>query len=545
MNLTAESAATARVTMPPAEPFKPLIPRISADSAGIAAVLGGTRGPANPAPLPSSVRVPSGSRHSPTYRLHAYWSKKPHEVLRECLETFTAPGDLVLDPFCGSGGTLLVAAMLGRRAIGIDRSPAAAFISRTALRMPLGETVRAAFAALRESVAAEVEPLYATRCHRCGGPAMIRFSVIADELLCAACGGGFTADKVAYGHGHKLCPHCRSRLPRSPLRAGARVTETSAQCQGQCRPAAFRRRHDDVEDHKRAYFDRYDLGKVAQIAREPIRDWYPNRKFPQGVKTPELFARGIMTVDKLFTRRNLRALAAIRRAIDGFDAERRETLLFCLTAGLTSLTLKAQHLEGGGGYLPGMFYVPPVRKERNTLLSLARVAGQVASGADALHASGRFPPNAWAGIGTATDLRAIPDGSVDFVFLDPPYSDKIQFLELNFVWESWLGVAEEWGEEEIVLNKARGKSLTEWAERIARVAREIFRVLKAGGRAVLTYEDRRHGTWPLLLKALQAAGFEAPGAPTSFRVRQETFVQRRSSGASGRDSLVVLLKSRA
>lgn len=62
------------------------------------------------------------------YNMHTYWSKKPHDAIRQYIEHYTQPGDLVLDPFCGSGGTTLAALMTGRKAIAIDRSPAATFI---------------------------------------------------------------------------------------------------------------------------------------------------------------------------------------------------------------------------------------------------------------------------------------------------------------------------------------------------------------------------------------------------------------------------------
>ena len=31
-----------------------------------------------------------------------------------------------------------------------------------------------------------------------------------------------------------------------------------------------------------------------------------------------------------------------------------------------------------------------------------------------------------------------PANSIDYIFTDPPYADKVQYGELNFVWEAWL-----------------------------------------------------------------------------------------------------------
>lgn len=48
-------------------------------------------------------------------------TQKPLQIMRWCLERQgLSPGDLVLDPYCGSGTTLLAAKQLGLRAIGID-----------------------------------------------------------------------------------------------------------------------------------------------------------------------------------------------------------------------------------------------------------------------------------------------------------------------------------------------------------------------------------------------------------------------------------------
>ena len=50
--------------------------------------------------------------------------KKPVAVLKRLIEIFTDPGDVVIDPCCGSGSTLRAAMELGRNAYGfeIDRN---------------------------------------------------------------------------------------------------------------------------------------------------------------------------------------------------------------------------------------------------------------------------------------------------------------------------------------------------------------------------------------------------------------------------------------
>ena len=62
-----------------------------------------------------------------------YPTQKPEALLERLIGACTAPGDLVLDPYAGSGTTLVVASRLGRRALGVDDSPEALDVIRQRL----------------------------------------------------------------------------------------------------------------------------------------------------------------------------------------------------------------------------------------------------------------------------------------------------------------------------------------------------------------------------------------------------------------------------
>jgi site-specific DNA-methyltransferase (adenine-specific) len=69
-------------------------------------------------------------------------AQKPMRLLRALIELTTLEGQVVLDPFCGSGSTLAAAKSLGRRYLGFDISAEYVAVARDRLRPDMFEVAR-------------------------------------------------------------------------------------------------------------------------------------------------------------------------------------------------------------------------------------------------------------------------------------------------------------------------------------------------------------------------------------------------------------------
>src|SRR5579884_4242030 len=97
--------------------------------------------PAGDSLLPSA---PAG--YTGLAAFHKYWGKKPLEYLSFLIETLSEPGDLVADPFLGSGLVGPEALRRRRRFIGIDLNPISMEMARLAVDLPSREEYEEAFA---------------------------------------------------------------------------------------------------------------------------------------------------------------------------------------------------------------------------------------------------------------------------------------------------------------------------------------------------------------------------------------------------------------
>src|ERR1051326_8431761 len=92
------------------------------------------------------------------YRVHPFFTRRPANVVRSYVERYSQPGDLVLDPFGGTGVTAIEAFLLGRRAIHNDLNPFANFIAQNIADTSLSSAapLRAAFSRIESHCQQEV-----------------------------------------------------------------------------------------------------------------------------------------------------------------------------------------------------------------------------------------------------------------------------------------------------------------------------------------------------------------------------------------------------
>ena len=94
-----------------------------------------------------------------THGLHSFAAKFPPQLARWGIQSFTRPGETVLDPMVGSGTTLVECRLLGRHGLGADIDPLARLITRVKSTPLSAEIFEFAAAELQETLIDQIARL--------------------------------------------------------------------------------------------------------------------------------------------------------------------------------------------------------------------------------------------------------------------------------------------------------------------------------------------------------------------------------------------------
>ena len=462
-------------------------------------------------------RIRAG-KNSTTYRAHSYHTKVPAEAIAPIIQHHTSPGDIVLDPFCGSGMTGVAALHVGRHAVLSDLSPAAVHIARNYVTPCRPDLLRHAVDLVHKRVRSTMACLYdviGTDWAR----ATVEHTVWSDRFACGACSAQWSywnATKQKVGRtasGVIECPVCGSSHRKQDLVwVGEEPVITSASLAG----SRFRDEHPPTEE---------EIDLIRQAEATPIPYWTPRVDFESGREMWRAShgEMGVRTAADFYTYRNLHALAAIRNAIlQEADERLRDALFFAFTGCVNRASRRYQwNKKRPTNVMTGTLYISSLRYEWNVWSLFSRKA------ADVIRFYESFPATdatAEVVMASATDLAYVPDRSVDFVFMDPPYGSNIFYGDCSLLWEAWLGQLTPLGEEIVVNRKVRrsegGKDIADYSALLSRAFAEVGRVLKPSARAVLAFSNTDGQVWKGIQTAIVEAGLEITSTATLDKVHR-------------------------
>jgi len=496
--------------------------------------------PAEPYERTAFAQPVKAGKNTAIYNAHSYHTKVPPQGIEPYIEHYTSPGDIVLDPFCGSGMTGVAALKLGRRVILNDLSPAATHIAYNYCTPVDVDALRREYERIRATVQEEFTWLYGTTCDRCGGPATIQYTIWSDVFKCNQCGGEIVLWEAAVnpesGEVSNLfvCPHCASTWRKTELkRLRSEPVVTVCECSS-CKPKRVER---PVTNAEKAH--------IAEIEAKGIPYWYPTTRIDRDLDLwyeRDYRKLGIYAVDHFYTKRNLWALARLWQEINQLSEERvRRMLQFAFTSIANSVTKMYRYRSTRkGGITEGTLYVPSLIQEMNVPEAFD---SKVQSFHDLFANHLADPSGVVITTESATDLHLVPTESIDYIFTDPPYGSNIIYSDLSLIWEAWLGQFTNTVKEAVVhrRKKENPTTLATYAGLMRQSFAEMYRALKPDRWASVIFHNTDDRVWRAIQQAVLDVGFEMVNA-LAFDKQQGSFKQITAEGAANFDIVLNLHK---
>jgi len=474
--------------------------------------------------------------HTPVYKMHRYFARRPWSVFRALTEHYSNPGSIVLDPFCGGGVTVIECLRLDRKVIGVDINPMATFITRMeAIDVDMDE-LKGAFDQIEASCRDKIESLYMTTCPKCNQIVPADWFEWSNVVECKECGRTVElhkADRVSRGEkipgvsaGDYKCYNCPAMWrPSECKRIDSVMTAVHVICPKCKYKGEFAPNKEDKELAASAAFD-FDV----RVSENHL--WYPKLEMPNWWDLRRPYNAHIKRFDQFFTPRNLLANAVMGTEIrkGHFNETINQMLAFVFSASLRFTNRMVFRNKGWQSGKPiewasSTYWLPEVFCEINPLFAWKNRVRAVERGKQYSqeeignkcvlcdsHDSLSKDATAFVWTGSSTKTP-IPDGSVDVIITDPPYGNNVLYAELcNFYW-AWVGIILNRNgliddNEEAVVSKDHNKGLVEYRKLLYEVFRECHRVLKHGRWMVLTFHNKEFKVWNAIHLAAHDAGFK-------------------------------------
>jgi len=427
--------------------------------------------------------------HPAEYLIHKYWARKPHNILRHYLETFFKKGDLVIDPFCGSGVFLAEAKKLGVNAVGVDVNPIAYLLSEVTTNPPdLKEFDEAARQIIKYAKDSFIN-LY-----KLEDGSEIRYLVHQVASKCLRCGKLGSMENSKKKSSRYYCRFCDHKL------------SFNFESFSHTEVVKIIDKDNHIHDTGWALKDQKNKSETSGDPGSFNEKLVVNRRilaFP-GMKLSDLFTpRAYWVLSSLFS-----------QAYKIEDGRVRNAILLLLTSGAAQnsrLIPFRNNLKTGGPAwtIPG-FWIAPLHLETNPLVHLEARYKKFLRGIKSLNEAyrGSSAEIKVENISAQDGLRGLEDNSLDGIFFDPPYGDNVPYVEFSAIWNGFLKNAVQYDKEIVVSDRKEFTSSWDKYEKDMRdVVGLFFKKLKPKGKIIMTFNNLDPRAWKIVLESFSQSFF--------------------------------------
>lgn len=499
-------------------------------------------------PILGSEFTPVKARsHTPPYKIHRYFARRPWNLFQGLVDHFSEPHDIVLDPFCGGGVTVYEALNSNRRVVACDLNPLSTYIIRNMFHRPLPNSVYQAISEVDQYLEELVTYSFLVSCPDCGEKTMAVWYELAQLVECVICGAPtiLTNDrKIRNGHYKCTNQDCVASRKGFMVAHAKRRDPVYLSIHGKC-PRCNTRFHikvdNELQEKNRRHVDW--LRKQVDNAKANL----PDEKIPTNWDRQHedlLFEKGIVNFQDLFTRKSLYINYLLLHKIKSYqDAkETYEILRFLFSDSLREtniMTFTNEKWQNGtpNSWAKHAYWTPAEFCEVNAHKAYEK---SLKSLKDSINFNNKqefhFDPagsfielskgskTIYFRTGTVEDLN-LPSGTIDVIITDPPYGSNVQYLELSHFWYMWnkdlYDVSKLDSDKEAVVNRKNNltnrKTYKSYEDNLFHVFRECHRVLKKDGLMVMTFNNKDIRAWLALLISVFKSGFHFDKGGITFQ----------------------------
>lgn len=204
--------------------------------------------------------------------------------------------------------------------------------------------------------------------------------------------------------------------------------------------------------------------------------------------------------------------------------------------GLVSKLVRYNMGKRGNGVLSGTLYLPSLSAEGDVIKA---IEGKFKDFQKVFQMTHTFR-GALCETSSSTQLKTIPNNTVDYIFTDPPFGDNLNYSELSFIWESWLNVLTS-NKAEAIVNDVQGKGIAEYQSLMTNCFLEFYRVLKPNRWMTVEFHNSKNAVWNAIQESLGRAGFIIADVRTLDK-KQGSFKQVNNTSAVKQDLVISAYK---